>query len=71
MKRLIKKIKYAAWFFGYSPEYTGRSLARLVFREHLLKRSIQYANDLLTWDDAVEKYGSDAAYCMLNRVVEM
>jgi len=67
----MKAIKYMIWFIKESPKYTGASFWKLLFKENLIKRGVNFTKNCLKSDEMSKKYGTDMAYAIMDRTIEI
>jgi hypothetical protein len=67
----MKNIKLIFWFLKTSRSFTGYGYLRMIFKEHGIKRAIWFIKQSNYDEKMAKKYGNDAWYAMMNRVIEI
>lgn len=68
---MFKRIRYAAWFISKSKDFTGHGYIRLLFKEHLIRRTIWYVKQNIFDEKMEKKYGTQEYYLLRNRIIEV
>lgn len=65
----MQTIKNYIWFIKESQSFMKGHNPILVFLQSIW-RGFGFCRNMNQWDKTEKKYGSEAAYCMLNRTME-
>lgn len=65
----MNALKHFIWFFKQSKEFMGYSYFRIIFKEHGIKRGIQFTKDMFEYDKAKKENKTWEYYLNMNRTI--